>query len=107
MSPFELYIAYVAWGGGGKRRPVLVLERNADEISVYPITSQFLSKSESVRAKYLLINDWKQSGLEMPSYIDTNKILDIEASEIDSEAIGKLSNADIERFLNFIGGKLV
>jgi len=68
MNPFEIFIAYVSWGNGGKKRPVLVLQTTEDNISVYTITTQYASKSEAVRAKFFKINDWKLSGLDKQSY---------------------------------------
>jgi hypothetical protein len=32
--PFDIFIAYVSWGNGGKNRPVLVLERRDAVVSV-------------------------------------------------------------------------
>jgi hypothetical protein len=30
MEMFDLFIAYVSWGSDGKKRPVLILEQEAD-----------------------------------------------------------------------------
>jgi len=103
MDTYEIYIAYVSWAGGGKRRPVLVLEENVGSVTVFDITTQYQNKSESIRAKYFPINDWKQAGLDMQSYIDTNSTITVSLSVVDSKnPIGKLSAADEERLIEFI-----
>jgi mRNA interferase MazF len=71
MEPFELFITYLSWGSGGKNRPILVLLLNEDTISVYPITTQYENKSESIKSQYFKIKDWQQAGLDKQSYIDT------------------------------------
>jgi len=48
MNPYALHIAYVSWGGDGKRRPVLVLSSNQNEVAVFQITSKYDSKSVAV-----------------------------------------------------------
>jgi len=44
MSPFEIFIAYIAWGSDGKNRPILVLLSKDNNIYVYPITTQYKKK---------------------------------------------------------------
>jgi len=46
MNPFEIFITYISWGSGGKKRPALVLLPDSDGVSVYPITTQYENKSE-------------------------------------------------------------
>jgi len=38
MNPYSLHIAYVSWGGDGKRRPVLVLSSDQKEVAVFVST---------------------------------------------------------------------
>jgi hypothetical protein len=45
MKPFEIYIAYIPWGTGGKNRPVLLLEEYTGLVAVYTITSRCETKS--------------------------------------------------------------
>lgn len=45
MNTYDLHIAYVSWGGDGKRRPVLVLSSDQKEVAVFQITSQYDKKS--------------------------------------------------------------
>jgi hypothetical protein len=102
----ELYIAYVAWENGGKRRPVLVLSEDGDIISVYPVTSQYGRKSESIQAQYFVINDWRQAGLDKQSYADTADIVELARTAIVAQSpIGKLSEADEARLLEFLANQ--
>jgi len=96
MKPFEIYIAFVSWGTDGKRRPVLVLSEFENQASVFQITTQYQNKSAIIRSKYILINDWRQAGLDNPSYIDANRIIELPIATIDPNRIGKLSERDIQ-----------
>ena len=92
MRIFDIYIAYVSWDSGGKRRPVLILEESIGSVTVFNITTQYESKSETIRANYFIIADWKQAGLDRPSYVDTNNTVTIPQTAIDgNNPIGKLS----------------
>jgi mRNA interferase MazF len=102
VEPFELFIANISWGGGGKNRPVLVLLLSEDTISVYPVTTQYENKSESIKSRYFKINDWSQAGLDRQSYIDTGILLDLPLSVIKGKKpIGKLTIVDKKRLLAF------
>ena len=103
MKTFEIYIAYVTWGPGGKRRPVLILEENNDSAMVFNITTHYEKKSERIRAKYFVINDWQQAGLNRESYIDTNNTITLPLTAVDSKRpIGKLSARDERLLIKFI-----
>ena len=97
----EIYVAYIAWETGGKRRPALILSDDGDFISVYPITSQYDGKSNAIQAQYFVINDWKQAGLDKQSYVDTIDIVELSRSAIISP-VGKLSEADKTRLMDFL-----
>ena len=101
MKPFELYLTYIPWGGGGKTRPVLLLSYSGDRAWIYPITTQYITKSEKIRANYFYVCDWVQAGLHQPSYIDTQTRISIKASDI-SKPIGQLSHADKMRLMEFL-----
>ena len=104
MQAFDVFIAYVPWGGDGKFRPVLVYSQSADALLVYPITTQYSGKSEGVKAKLFVINDWAAAGLHHPSYADTGTPLLFSRSAVcDKTPIGRLSNADQARFREFLG----
>lgn len=101
MNPFEICIAYISWDTGGKRRPVLLIEKCCGRVEVFRITSQYETKSELVQANYFKIDDWRQAGLSKQSYIDTGSSIDIPISLIAS-TIGKLTENDKQRLLRFI-----
>jgi len=94
MKPFDLHIAYVAWGDNGKRRPVLILTEEDGEISAFQITSKFKNKSAAIQSQYFTIEDWKEAGLDKPSYIDIGKIIELPTAMVDSSSIGKLTEKD-------------
>ena len=106
MEPFDLFITYISWGSGGKNRPVLVLLLTEDTISVYPVTTQYKNKSESVKSRYFKINDWSQAGLDRQSYIDTGILLSLPISVIkNKKPIGKLTISDKKRLVAFLTKK--
>jgi hypothetical protein len=98
---FDIYIAYVSWGSGGKRRPVLILEESVGSVTAFSITTRCERKSEEIRAKYFTINDWQQAGLDRQSYIDTNSTLTLPRTAVDNPA-GKLSVKDEQRLIEFM-----
>ena len=102
MNPYDLHIAYVSWGGDGKRRPVLVLSSDQKEVAVFQITSQFDSKSTAIQAQYVVIDDWAQAGLAKQSYIDIGRIIDLPIATVQPTPIGKLSENDLRKLLNVV-----
>jgi len=103
MQPFDIFIHYLEWGAGGKKRPVLVYELEGSVVSAYAITSQYASKSEAVRANYFKINDWAQAGLDKQSYVDTGRTLDLPSKAINGKnPIGRLTESDRKRILEFL-----
>jgi hypothetical protein len=106
MKPFEVYIAFISWGTGGKNRPVLVYAIGNDLVRIYPITTQYESKSEAIRAQYFKITDWTKTGLAMPSYVDTGKRITQPINVFDAlRPIGSLTEDDKKRFLTFMSQK--
>jgi len=76
-------------------------------ILVYPVTTQYENKSESVKSRYFKIDDWPQAGLDRQSYIDTGILLSLPISVIkNKKPIGKLTIADKKRLLAFLTKKL-
>jgi hypothetical protein len=103
MSIFDIYIAFVSWGNGGKRRPVLILEETANSVTVFNITTRYESKSAEIRIKYFKINDWQQAGLDKQSYVDTNNTVTLPMSAVDRQShIGKLTAEDDRRLIEFM-----
>jgi len=103
MSPFEIFITCISWGTGSKNRPVLVLLLKDENITVYPITTQYNNKSEDIKASYFKITDWVQSGLTKQSYIDTGTLIRLPLSVIENKKpIGQLSISDKQKLLDFL-----
>jgi hypothetical protein len=102
VNPYDLHIAYVSWGGDGKRRPVLVLSSDQREAAVFQITSQYNNKSVVIQSQYIPIEDWVQAGLAKQSYIDIGRIIDLPLSTIQPAPIGNLSKNDLLKLLNAI-----
>ena len=100
MSPYEIYIIYMAWGSGGKVRPVLAFIVDESTVDIYQITSQYEGKSEEIKALYFKINDWAQAGLDKQSYVDIGKIIDLPLNAIKPIPLGKLSENDLQKLLN-------
>jgi hypothetical protein len=103
MNVFDIFITYVEWKGGGKTRPILVIECQEIVVAVFNITTQYENKKPAVRAKYFKINDWEQSGLDKPSYVDTNTIRDLPVWVLNNKTpVGKLSDNDKRRLIEFL-----
>ena len=103
MDIFDIFIAYISWGDGGKMRPVLVLEQQETVVHVFNITTQYESKSETVRRNYFKIIDWQHAGLSLQSYIDTNIVRDVPVVALHGKPkIGKLSTRDVQDFITFL-----
>jgi len=103
MNQFEIFITSISWGNGSKSRPVLVIFLDASGVSVYPITTQYNNKSEAIQARYFIMNDWLQAGLDRQSYIDTGTLIKLPLSVIDNKKpIGKLTITDKQRLLEFL-----
>ena len=103
MEMYDIYIAFVSWGKEGKRRPILVLDEKAGNVKAFNITTQYEIKSDRIRTEYFTITEWKEAGLDKPSYIDTNNaiLILLPAVEIQNP-IGKLSLTDEVRLIDFI-----
>jgi mRNA interferase MazF len=103
MKAFDIYIAYVSWGDGGKTRPVLIIEHQEPVVFAFNITTQYETKNEATRTKYFKINDWKQAGLDRQSYVDTNTVREIPSAIFHGKReIGRLTAADELRLLEFM-----
>lgn len=89
MEAFELYIAYISWGAEGKKRPVLIIAENDDTACVFKITTKYENKNPAIQANYIVINDWKEAGLDKLSYVDTGMLIDLPLSVLGPESIGK------------------
>jgi len=99
MNPYDIHIAFVSWGGDGKRRPVLIYSSDEKEVAVFQITSQYDSKSTVIQSQYIPIDDWGQAGLAKQSYIDIGRIIDLPKATVQPTPIGKLSVNDLTKLL--------
>lgn len=100
MNKHDIVALYVAFsqGNGGKRRPILVVQYDQEGIEFYPLTSKFFEKSKHIKARYYEIEDWKESGLAKPSWIDIGKRLWLPVDKVDQiTKIGKLTVNDKEK----------
>ncbi|MDR1868466.1 MAG: hypothetical protein LBQ82_00615 [Treponema sp.] len=112
MNIFDIVIAYVSWGGvvnevgSDRKRLVLILEQTAGGVTVFNITTRYDGKNEIIRSKYFKIDDWQQAGRSQPSYIDTNKTITLPLSSVGvSHPVGKLTESDVQKFVEFIRNK--
>ena len=103
MSPYEIYIINMAWGSGGKTRPVLAFIIDKNTADIYQITTQYESKSEEIKALYFKIIDWAQAGLDKQSYVDTGTLITLPTNAFKGKSpIGSLTDADKHRLLEFL-----
>ncbi|MFM1546317.1 hypothetical protein AB6P12_09885 [Streptococcus mutans] len=87
---------------GSKIRPVLLIRFDSEMVLALSITSQYSSKSESIKQKYFRIMDWSEAGLKKPSWVDTINILRFSPSTFSHfRVIGKLTQRDKIRFVKF------
>jgi mRNA interferase MazF len=76
----------------GKKRPAMILVQDGEgDIIVARITS----KPKSL-ASDIFLQDWKEAGLNAPSYLRLSKVVTIEETDILS-SIGRLSERDRSR----------
>ena len=94
MLPYDVHIAYVSWGEGGKLRPVVILYTEGNSVTVLSITTQYEGKNDAIRSKYIEIKDWQKAGLEKQSYIDTNSAYRLSLSLVKRSPIGTLTERD-------------
>ena len=103
MKPFDIFITYMSWDGGGKNRPVLAFILDDDTVDIYQITTRFDSKSSAIQAQYFKIEDWTQAGLNAQSYIDTGTLITLTMATFkDKTPVGHLTENDKRRLLEFL-----
>ena len=103
MDIFDIYIAYASWSGGGKKRPVLILEQGSKSVTAFSITTQYQNKSEIIRGKFYEIGEWRQAGLDKPSYVDTNNTVTLPLSSVDViNPVGRLTDIDVINLIEFL-----
>lgn len=103
MKPFDIFVAYMSWDGGGKNRPVLAFILGDETVDIYPITTKYEGKSGTIRAQYFRIDDWSQAGLDTQSYVDIGTLITLSMTAFKhTTPIGRLTEADKQRLLNFL-----
>ncbi|WHS05081.1 type II toxin-antitoxin system PemK/MazF family toxin (plasmid) [Ligilactobacillus salivarius] len=101
MKINDIYTAYVSWPGGGKRRPVLIIEDGKEKVTVFKITTKYEQKSDRIKKNYFPISNWKESGLDKQSYIDTNRKKNLPKDKVTFKKVGRLSEKDLSKFNEF------
>ncbi|MCC4414533.1 MazF family toxin-antitoxin system [Limosilactobacillus reuteri] len=102
MKINEIYTAFVAWQGGGKRRPILIVRTGEEEFYFLKVTSKYANKSEHIKQQYYPLQDWLEEGLKKQSYIDTGNLLNLPNDAVTTNYVGKLTAKDklgLARFL--------
>ena len=107
MNTYEINITSIIWGSTKKRRPVLIIESNKNDVTCFRITTHYQSKRYGSVVKYFVINDWQQAGLNEQSYIDTSFTVALMKTAVDNNPIGKLSIEDEIRLIDFINNQKV
>ncbi|MDR1299159.1 MAG: hypothetical protein LBJ84_02770 [Oscillospiraceae bacterium] len=103
MDPFDIFITYMSWDGGGKARPVLVFMLGDGTVDIYQITTQYEGKSDAIKAQYYKIADWAQAGLDRQSYIDIGTLITLSKETFNGKTpIGRLTESDKLRLLEFL-----
>lgn len=104
MSEHSVAFTFVEYvdGSGGKRRPVVVMSLDGDDIAFYKITSQYENKSDLIRSKYYKIRDWAYANLNRESWVDVNHLIEIGKNSLQFTVVGRLSGRDIKGLRDFI-----
>jgi mRNA interferase MazF len=80
-----------------KRRPALIIsDFNDGDIIVCRITSQIYTTHNDIE-----IDDWKKSGLKLPSVIRVHKLATLEKDMVE-KAMGQIDNSTKERVRQII-----
>lgn len=101
----DVYTAFVAWHGGGKHRPILILKEDTSNIYFYRITTKYKNKSQAMKAIRYPIVDWQSIGLKRASYVVIDRPYQIAKGIISFKYVGHLTAKDIKGLKNFIAVK--
>lgn len=94
-SQGEVLLAWLVFsdGQGSKRRPVLVVhDFGDDDLLVVPVTSHPARTASDV-----LVSEWKEAGLKLPSTMRVEKLATIEKTCVERK-LGRLLPADLTTF---------
>jgi len=108
MNTNNIFVTYIEFGatGKGKRRPVLLLEEKHNRFFIFRIASKYQTKSIEIRKHYFPIKDWQLAGLRKASWIDTGEVIALEKLRVHPRWIGRLTNQDSLKLLNFLDQRL-
>lgn len=98
----DIYTAYVSWGSGGKKRPILILKEDQNHIYFYRITTKYKNKSQAMKDIRYPIVDWQCVGLNEESYIVIDRPYQIERIFTNLNYVGHLTAKDIKGLKIFI-----
>lgn len=104
MKISEIYTAYVSWGTGGKRRPILIVETEEKAFSFLNVTTKYAQKSPKIKKLYYPLQDWDKEGLNRQSYIDTGNLLRLFTKDATLTYVGQLTTRDKLGLAKFING---
>ena len=96
ITPGDIWIAEILFtdGSTAKKRPVLILWLDAQDVIVAAITSA-LPRSETD----VTLNDWQQSGVRVVSVVRLARLDCLEKSLLIAR-IGRVSQADAQQLLD-------
>ena len=96
ITPGDLWVAEILFtdGSAAKKRPVLILWLDAQDVIVAAITST-LPRSETD----VILNDWQQSGLRVASVVRLARLDCLEQSLLIAR-IGHVSQTDAQQLLD-------
>lgn len=98
----DIYTAFVTWQGGGKCRPILIVEAEENNFSFLKVTSKYKNKSENIKKIYYPLQDWKSEGLKKQSYVDTGTLLNLPIGKVSLNYVGRLTKKDKTGLTRFI-----
>ena len=102
MKTNDIYLMYVSWGPGGKKRPILVIDFDKTTVTFYAITSSYQYKSKSVQSSRYPIKRWADSGLKKKSYIRVDHLYQSLLEGATVKYVGHLPLTDQQAFLEFL-----
>jgi len=102
MREYDIHIVFVEWDGGGKHRPVLIIEVSQKAVICFGITTQYKNKSPHIKAKLIPLNDWQAAGLHKMSYVDVDTKIELALSFIDKKPVGTISDDDLYRLIEYL-----
>ena len=99
------YAVYFTWfefednDENGKERPVVVID-NDEETHIYEILGVYSEKKKydhlPLSEKFYKIKDWKSAGLDVPSFIDVSRSVEVTFTELfQAPYKGQLSKHDV------------